>query len=176
MLAYFFVILAVAVRFMPHPWMFTPVVGSLLFFGARGSRRYLWVPFVLLALSDVILTKVVYAYVFSWDHLVTWAWYAAILWLGTRLHSRARPLNIVAASLAGSVSFFLVSNLAVWACWTDLYPRTLNGLLMSYTAALPFFRNAVEGDLLFTAAMFATPALFDAVAGAFGKSSDHAAA
>ena len=32
MLAYLFVVLAVAVRFMPHPWMFTPVVGSLLFF------------------------------------------------------------------------------------------------------------------------------------------------
>ena len=52
MLAYLFVVLAVAVRFMPHPWMFTPVTGSLLFFGARGSRRRLWIPFALLAASD----------------------------------------------------------------------------------------------------------------------------
>jgi len=36
MLAYLFVVLAVAVRFLPHPWMFTPVAASLLFFGAAG--------------------------------------------------------------------------------------------------------------------------------------------
>ena len=36
MLAYLFIALAVAVRFMPHPWTFTPVAAALLFFGARG--------------------------------------------------------------------------------------------------------------------------------------------
>ena len=85
MLAYLFVVLAVAVRFMPHPWMFTPVTGSLLFFGARGPRRQLWIPFVLLAASDVALTKLVYAYPFTWDHYVTFSWYAAVLWLAQGL-------------------------------------------------------------------------------------------
>ena len=82
MLAYLFVILAVAVRFMPHPLAFTPVAASLLFFGARGPRRQLWIPLALLAFSDVILTKVIYSYPFSWDHFVTLGWYAAMLWLG----------------------------------------------------------------------------------------------
>ena len=49
MLAYLFVLFAVAVRFVPHPWQFTPVAASLLFFGARGSRRQMWVPLVLFA-------------------------------------------------------------------------------------------------------------------------------
>ena len=57
MLAYLFLALAVAVRFMPHPWTFTPVAAALLFFGARGSRRFLWVPLVVMAASDVVLTK-----------------------------------------------------------------------------------------------------------------------
>jgi len=174
MLAYFFVLLAVAVRFMPHPWMFTPVTGSLLFFGARGSRRQLWVPFVLLAASDVVLTKVVYSYPFSWDHFVTFAWYAAVLWLGTRL-----PLNkmlpVVGAALASSVSFFLLTNLAAWA-WLDMYPKNLSGVMMSYAAGLPFFRHALEGDLLFTVAMFATPLALEALRRAPRKERDHAAA
>src|SRR3954462_11964044 len=43
MLAYIFVLLAIASRFAilkmdPHPWMFTPVTASLLFFGARRPR------------------------------------------------------------------------------------------------------------------------------------------
>ena len=158
MLAYLFVLLAVAVRFLPHPWTFTPVVGSLLFFGANGSRRQYWIPLVLLFASDLVLTKLVYAYVFSWDHFVTWAWYAAVLWLGARLRGNAKALPVIAAALTGSVSFFLISNAAVWACW-DMYPHNLAGLMMSYAAGLPFFRNALEGDLLFTAAMFATPVL-----------------
>jgi hypothetical protein len=175
MLAYLFVLLAVAVRFMPHPWTFTPVAASLLFFGARGSRRQIWVPLVLMAASDVILTKVVYAYPFSWDYLATWAWYAAILWLGTKLRANTKPLRVIGAALASSVSFFLVSNFMVWATGT-MYPKNFGGLMMSYTLGLPFFRNAVEGDLFFTAVMFATPVSLHALSRAFRKASDHIAA
>jgi len=164
MLAYIFVLFAIAVRFMPHPWMFTPVVGALLFFGARGSRRQLWIPFVLLAASDVILTKLVYSLNFSWDHFVTFAWYAAVLWLGTTLRDNAKPLRIMLAALTSSVSFFVLSNFAVWACWS-MYPKNFSGLMTSYAMGLPFFRNAIAGDLLFTAAMFATPVLIHAFAG-----------
>ena len=53
MLAYLFLMLAVAVRFIPDPWTFTPVAGALLFFGARGSRRFLWVPLVVMAASSM---------------------------------------------------------------------------------------------------------------------------
>jgi hypothetical protein len=162
MLPYLFVLLAVVVRFVPHPWTFTPVAASLLFFGARGSRRWLWVPFVLLAGSDVILTKFVYVMPISWDHFVTWGYYAAILWLGTKLRDNAKPMRLVAASLASSVSFYLLSNFAVWACW-NMYPKTLGGLMTSYTLALPFFSQAVVGDLLFTAAFFAMPVALHAL-------------
>jgi hypothetical protein len=175
MLAYLFAVLAVAVRFMPHPWMFTPVTGSLLFFGARGSRRQLWIPFVLLAASDVALTKLVYSYPFSWDHYVTFAWYAAVLWLGTRLGAKTKWVPVIGAALASSVSFFLVTNLVAWA-WLDMYPKNLSGVMMSYAAGLPFFRHALAGDLIFTVAMFATPAALHALANAFGNRSDHAAA
>jgi hypothetical protein len=175
MLAYLFVLLAVAVRFMPHPWMFTPVFGSLLFFGARGSRRQLWIPFVLLAASDVLLTKLVYSYPFTSDHYVTFAWYAAILWLGTKLGTKTKWLPVIGAALASSVSFYLITNFVAWA-WLDMYPKNLSGLIMSYTAALPFFRHAVAGDLIFTTAMFATPMALHALSGAFGSQSDHAAA
>jgi len=174
MLAYLFVVLAVAVRFMPHPWMFTPVVGSLLFFGARGPRRQIWIPFVLLAASDVLLTKLVYRYPFTSDHLVTFAWYAAILWLGTRLGAKTKFIPVIGAALASSVSFYLITNLAAWA-WLDMYPKDLSGVIMSYTAALPFFRNALAGDLIFTLAMFATPMALRALSGV-GRPSDNAAA
>ncbi|MFZ0419069.1 MAG: DUF6580 family putative transport protein [Candidatus Sulfotelmatobacter sp.] len=176
MLAYLFVIIAVAVRFLPHPFAFTPVGASLLFFGARGPRRHLWLPLALLAASDVILTMLFYRYPFTWDHFVTFAWYAGMLWLGTTLRQNAGAFRIMGSALAGSIVFFLVSNFAVWAAWGDLYPMTFAGLLTCYAAGLPFFRRAVEGDLLFTAAMFATPVILHSLAGRFQKSDDHVAA
>src|SRR5258708_38882965 len=163
MLAYVFVGLAMAGRLMPHPWMLTPVTASLLFFGARGPRRFLWAPVVLLAASDVVLTKYFWHYQFTWDQLVIWAWYAAVLALGTRLRENSKPLWILASALSSSVAFYLLSNFAVWASF-NMYPKTLAGLMTCYTLALPFFRPALARDLLFTAAMFAGPVLLSSLA------------
>jgi len=185
MLPYLFVLFAIAVRFLPfagpmnvlpHAWHFTPLAASLLFFGARGSRRQMWIPLALLAATDVILTKFIYSYTFSWDHLVTWAWYAAILWLGTNLRQKSGPLQVVGAALASSVSFFLISNFAVWAAWPQMYPRGLYGLMMSYVAGLPFFRGTIESDLFFSMAMFGMPVVLTAVSHWMQKTGDQASA
>lgn len=156
MLAYIFLVIAVAVRFMPHPWHFTPVAASLLFFGAYGSRRQLWFPVVLLAASDVFLNKFIYRYPLSWDLLVTWAWYAAVVFLGSGLRRHLKPQWIMASALASSVSFFLLSNFAVWAAY-DMYPKNFSGLMTCYAMAVPFFRGTLAGDLVFTAVLFAVP-------------------
>ncbi len=176
MLVYVFVLFAIAFRFIPHPMAFTPVGAALLYFGARGPRNRMWVPLVLLAGSDVILTTMVYKYPFTWDHFVTWAWYAAMIWLGTSLKQNAGVLRILGAALAGSISFFVLSNFAVWAAWGDMYPKTVAGLMTCYDAGLPFFRRAVEGDVLFTTLMFGAPVALHALAGWLNKSGDHTAA
>jgi hypothetical protein len=166
MLPYLFVIFAVLARmpFMPHPWNFAPVAAALLYFGARGSRRQLWIPFALLAASDIVLDKFVYAYPFSLDQLASWAWYALALWLGTNLRANTDLqtakdwLRVGGAALTSSVSFYVMSNLAVWFFGT-MYPKTVAGLMTCYAAGLPFFRHTCEGDLLYTALMFGAPVL-----------------
>lgn len=163
MLAYLFLLLAVAARFLilqlhAHPWDFTPLSASLLFFGAYGSRKQLWFPVALLAGTDVILSKYVYGYPISWDMYVTWAWYAAIVLLGTKLGKNSKAVWALCSALASSVSFFLISNFAAWASY-DMYPKTLSGLVAAYAAGLPFFKYRPVGDLLFTAVFFAVPAL-----------------
>jgi len=163
MLAYIFVLLAVAWRFLilhlkPIPWDFTPLTASLLFFGAYGSRRQSWFPVALLAGADVVLSKFVYAYPISWDLYVTWAWYAAIVLLGTRLGRNSKAVWVLSSALASSVSFFLISNFAAWLEY-NMYPKTFSGLLTSYAAGLPFFRNRVVGDVMFTAVMFSVPVI-----------------
>jgi hypothetical protein len=155
MLAYLFLVFAVAVhaRFLPLPYSFAPVTAALLYFGARRPRKEMWVPVAALIVAGLYLSRSVYAYAFSADLLVTWAWYAAIVLLGGLLAKNASALRISAASLTASVSFFLLSNFAVWVVWS-MYPKTASGLAMCYVAGLPFFRNAVVSDLFFAGAFF----------------------
>src|SRR5262249_32774159 len=136
MLPYLFVILAIVFRLViphiqPHPWDFTPVGASLLFFGAYGSKRAVWIPVALFAATDVYLNLQVYHYPFGWDQFISFAWYAATIWLGTRLRDGAEPLPTLGLALTSSVSFFLVSNFGVWAAYA-MYPKTLGGLIACY--------------------------------------------
>jgi Family of unknown function (DUF6580) len=155
MLAYLFLVFAVAVhmRFLPLPYSFAPVTAALLYFGARRPRREMWIPVAALAAAGVYLSRSVYGYPFSADLLVTWAWYAGMVLLGGLLAHKTTALRVGATSLAASVSFFVVSNFAVWAVW-NMYPKNLGGLMACYVAAVPFFRNAVVSDLFFAAAFF----------------------
>jgi len=184
MLPYLFVLLAIAFRFLPflgplnvlpHTWHFTPLAASLLFFGARGSRRQMWVPLILFAGTDVVLTRFMWHYPFTWDTLVTWAWYAAILWVGTNLREKSGFWRVVVAAAASSVSFFAVSNFAVWAAWPGMYPRTMAGLIACYEAAIPFFRGTAASDMFFSLAMFGILALQQALAGRVSSAGDHPA-
>ena len=153
MLAILFLLFAVGFRFLPHPMAFTPVAAALLYFGARMPRKYVWIPVAALAASDLLLTKVVYGYALPADTFITWAWYAAIVLFGGVLATNRKSWRVLGAALGASVSFFIVSNLGVWAVWA-MYPKTLGGLTAAYVAGLPFFRNDLAGDLVFTAAFF----------------------
>jgi hypothetical protein len=155
MLAYIFLVFAVAVhaRFLPLPFSFAPVTAALLYFGARRPRREMWIPVAALAAAGVYLSRSYYGYAVSADLLVTWAWYAGMVLLGGMLAKHTSAVRVGAASLAGSVSFFAISNFAVWAVW-NMYPKTASGLAACYVAGLPFFRNAVVSDLFFAALFF----------------------
>ncbi len=156
MLAYLFILLAVAIhaRFIPMEFHFTPVAAALLFFGARMPRKQMVTPILLLVASDIYLTKMHYGYPLTADHFVTWAWYVGIVLLGGMLANTWSALRIGTASLVASVSFFLISNAMVWMVWRDMYPASFHGLTMAYVAGLPFFRNTVISDLLFTGVFF----------------------
>jgi len=68
---------------------------------------------------------------------------------GTRSATTRSVAGIGTAAL-GSVSFFLLTNAAVWQ-WGSMYQPTLNGLLQSYVNGLPFFRNSLTSDLAYAA-------------------------
>ncbi|MGE5323495.1 MAG: DUF6580 family putative transport protein [Actinomycetota bacterium] len=170
MLAYLFVVIAVAARVLAGTgtfslWGFTPVGASLLFFGSRSPRKQFWIPAALLIGSDIYLNLVAYKMAITWDQTIVWAWYVGACCIGLLLRGRVKPLFVGGAALGSSVSFFLVSNFAVWLAGNVVYPRSLAGLGECYAAGIPFFRNDVASTLVFSAVFFAVPVLFSARSG-----------
>jgi hypothetical protein len=78
--------------------------------------------------------------------------------LGFAIRGRRNLASIASATLAGSVFFYVVTNFAVWANGSGVtYPKTFEGLLLCYEAAIPFFRNSVAGDVFYATVLPGAP-------------------
>ena len=150
------IILAAALsRLIPHPPNMTSVTAVALFGGAYFSDRRLafLVPLAALFLSDLVLG--------FYHHMeIVYASFALIVCIGLWLQKDRSALHIAGAALASSVLFFVLTNFAVWA-EGSLYPMTLDGLIACYVAAIPFFRNMLLGDVLYTVLLFGGFALLE---------------
>lgn len=158
MLAYLFVALGILVHVFGAglTYGFTPLGASLLFFGANRSRKEFLFLLPALIGADIYLNYKVYGHALQPDQWFVFAWYVGACFLGSLLKGRIRPLYVGGTSLALSVSFFLVSNFAVWAVW-NMYPKNFSGLMASYVAGIPFFQKGIGSDLLFSAVFFSVP-------------------
>jgi hypothetical protein len=154
-MAYLFVLAAVVMRLLPHPWNVTPLGAMFLFGGAtfRNKRDSLLVPLGALMISDYAVIHLMYQGHYAWFSPFTWAGFLLVGLLGWTLRNRRTVARVVAASLAGSIVFFLISNFGVWLGW-KMYPPTFGGLVSCYVAALPFFRNCLVGDLAYAGLLF----------------------
>lgn len=141
------IVLAALLRLAPHPPNFAPVAALALFGGAVLSRRLaIIMPVSAMILSDLVIG--LHSLV-----VVTWGCYALIALASSYWLKKPSLARTSALTISGSLFFFVITNLAVWLQGT-LYPRTLAGLVSCYALALPFFRNTLLSDIIYTASLF----------------------
>src|SRR5258708_6359363 len=146
------VVLGACARLLPHPWNFTPLIAIGLF---AGSQARFAATGVLATLSALALSDAVMGFYSGF-----WYVYGAALipvLLGRLIRGRNSVVAIVAAALGSNVSFFLVTNLMVWATGS-LYPHTMAGLATCFAAGIPFYQNQLLGDAFYTVALVGGPA------------------
>jgi len=160
------ILLAALSRLLPHPPNFSPIEAVALFGGAYFAHRA-WaiaVPLIAMAISDLALGLVnggVYLDYFVNVHfLAIYASIALCTLLGFGLRGRVNGTRVLGYALAGSVLFFLVTNLAVWATANPtLTPACTNSLGACYVAGVPFFQWTLLGTLFYSAILFGSFAL-----------------
>ncbi len=141
------IVVTVVARLIPHIPNTAPIAALALFSGFQ--TRSIWgifVPLGALFATDLILGFYETGVMFS-----VYASFVLIYALGYFSQAGAGKLRVFGNSIAGSTLFFILTNLAVWK-FSAMYPETIEGLLLCYTLALPFFAYTLLGDLFWNGA------------------------
>lgn len=143
------VVLAAASRLVKHPFNFTPVVAMAIFAGCYLGKKWA----VILPVASMVISDYFIGF-YDWQVMASVYLSIALAFaIGWYLKKRKKWHNVALASFASSVVFFLITNFAVWAFF-NWYPHTWAGLVNCFTLALPFFRNTLAGDFIYTALFF----------------------
>lgn len=139
-----------------HIYNFAPVAAVGLFSGAvikDNKWMAILTPLMGQFLADVFFQFVAGIQGFYPGMQFTYAALAGAAWLGTSM-KQAKPLSILGYTLGASAIFFVVSNLGYFTAGYNGY--TINGLVKTYIDAIPFYRNALIGDMLGSTALFSS--------------------
>ena len=130
------IIFGIISRVIPHPPNFSPLTAIALFGGLNFNNKKIAfvIPLLILIISDFFLG-------FSSINIIVYISFILVVFIGTRI-KKISLQNI----LLSSFIFFLVSNFGVWIIG---YPITLDGLILCYTMAIPFFGYSIAGDIFF---------------------------
>ena len=142
------ILAAAASRLIPHPWNVTPIAAMALFSGASLSdkRQAFLFPLAALLLGDIVI---------GFHRLIPFVYgsFALTVCLGFWLHRRRSIGRYTVAIIVSSMVLFALSNFGVWAL-LPTYPKTIEGLIACYVAALPYLRNALLGNAIYTMIVF----------------------
>lgn len=144
--------------FGPDPeWSgFSPVIAIALFAGLviRQKDMSFILPLLALFISDAVIQFLYTQDLFPYAGFYDGQWKNYLLLLSAALLGwifKGRSYgSLLTGAIAAPTVYFLVSNFMVWQSVTEtVYPKTMNGLLLCYEAALPFYRNSLIATLLF---------------------------
>lgn len=140
------VLLAVVARLIPHAPNFAPIGGLAIFSGSKFKNKFAWaIPISAMIISDIFLG-------FHKTIPFVYASFIIASFIGSMV-KKDKWQSLMIASLTSSIIFFLVTNFGVFMTGT-MYAKNINGLTQCYLMALPFFRNTVLSDFIYTFSFF----------------------
>jgi hypothetical protein len=174
------ILVAAALRILPHPSNFTPIGAMAIFAGSLFRKRWMafLLPLTALFAGDLFLGlyKLMFIVYISFALSVAigrsvapWRMPVRAIPRFSRDESCPRdstpfPMlpRVAGAVFLGALQFFVVTNFAMWVL-SDFYPKTSAGLAACFISAIPYFSNTLAGDVLFATILFGGYALAEKV-------------
>ena len=138
-----FITVVALMRLIPHPPNFVPITAIAIFAGVKFDNIILAyaVPIAIMLISDFFIG-------FSSISLFV---YLAFILITT--YSYLIKNYSIKNILLSSIIFFIITNFGVWFL-PGGYPNNIEGLILCYTAAIPFFTYSIIADLFFSAILY----------------------
>ncbi len=137
-------------RLLLHPANFTPIDNLCLFSGAKLKRgAAILIMFAGLIISDILISVVRgYASFGIWS-LFNYSAYLVMILAGSSLKNKSSFKILFSYTVCAAFGFWVWTNFGSWLFGFSgtVYPKNLVGFFNCYTAALPFLRNAILGNL-----------------------------
>ena len=131
-------------RLIPHPPNFTPII-SVAILGVIIFKSLLLSVFIYLS------SMVVSDYLIGLHSNMIFI-YTILILISYISYSFKEKLNLktlILFCLGGSIIFFLISNFVVWQT-SGIYEKNIEGLIVCYIAALPFFTNTLISTIFYS--------------------------
>ena len=129
-----------ASRFVPHPPNFTSLIALSFYVPALLGLRYLPILILSFIITDLFIG-------FHEITLFTWG-SVVIIGLFSKYFIKS-ILSRISGALIGAFVFFLITNFGVWSLGS--YGYTIEGFILCYTLAIPFFAYNIISTSIFSA-------------------------
>jgi hypothetical protein len=128
-----------ASRFIPHPPNFTSLLALSFYIPLFFGRKYIFSILLSFFITDMVIGFHSTTF-FTWGSIVIIGLIAN--WFAINFISR------MVGALFGALIFFIITNFGVWSLGGFGY--SLEGLLTSYTLAIPFFTYSCLSTLIYS--------------------------
>lgn len=140
--------IGILTRLIPHAPEMTSLTAIAFISSLYLEKKWAFIlPVLVLLLSDIFIGF------YDWRILISV--YGSFVLIGavSLIARKYRGILPVGLSVLGSsILFFLTTNAAVWL-FSPWYAKNISGLLYSYTLGLPFLRNMIIGDVVYSCAL-----------------------
>ncbi len=140
-------IIGIFSRCIPHLPNLTPLIALSLLAGAVFSRKIaLLLILTTMVISDLLLAWIYHYPPFGYWTLFTYSGFISIAILGQNLSTQPKIIKSLFYAVGCCLGYWIWTNFGVWL-FSNMYARTLYGLLDCYVMALPFLRNDIVGSV-----------------------------
>lgn len=157
------VIIASLYRIIPaRPYGFAPQWALAIFGGAviKDKKLAFFMPVLSMFISDLLYQGLFAAGLSSIQGFYDGQWINYLLFASVTLFGflikRITVARVLAMSLIAPTYYFIVSNFLTWTGVGEFveYPKTWDGLMACYTAAIPFYKGSLAATVLFSGILF----------------------
>lgn len=126
-------------RFLPHPPNFTSLIALSFYIPVIFGLKYISIVFLSFIVTDIFIGN---------HNFIFFTWSSVLIIGFITKYFKSKIFSRVTGAIIGALIFYILTNFGVWLLGGFEY--NIEGLILCYTLALPFFGYSVISTIFFS--------------------------